>query len=54
MISAFRSNVIINGHAIPKRRFTVWAWLYFLLFVAAPVLGLGALLDLALYFAFIR
>lgn len=46
--------VIINGHTIPRRRFTAWAWLYFLLFVAAPAIGAGALLDYVLYLILIR
>lgn len=54
-ISRFYSrSVIINGHRIARRRFTVWAWAYFLVFVALPVLGAGALIDFALYLTFIR
>jgi hypothetical protein len=41
--------IIIDGQSIPRRRFTVWAWVYFLLFVALPVLAAGALIDFALY-----
>jgi len=47
-------SVIIDGHTIPRRGFTAWAWIYFVLFVAVPVLGGGALLDYALYLIIIR
>ena len=42
----------IHGHIIPPRRFTGWAAIYFALFVCVPLLGLGFLLDLALYTIF--
>ena len=42
----------VLGHVIPKRRFTRWAAWYFLLYFCLPVLALGALVDLALYFVF--
>ena len=41
--------IIIDGQTVPRRRFTVWAWIYFLAFVALPVLALGAAIDYALY-----
>ena len=47
-------SVIIDGYTIPRRRFTVWAWVYFLVFVAAPVIGAGALIDTLLYLTLIR
>jgi hypothetical protein len=44
-----QKSATIHGVVIPRRRFTVWATLYFALFVALPVLGVAFLLDLALY-----
>ena len=35
-----------RGVEIPGRRYTPWAAIYFVLLVAAPVLGLTMLLDL--------
>ena len=46
--------VIIDGQLIPRRRFTAWAWLYFIAFVAVPVLGVAASLDYLLYLTIIR
>jgi hypothetical protein len=40
--------------AIPRRRFTRWAALYFIVFVCLPLLGVCAALDAALYLAFTR
>jgi hypothetical protein len=54
MGSPINRSVIIDGHTIPRRGFTAWAWIYFVLFVAVPVLGGGALLDYALYLIIIR
>jgi|APSaa5957512535_1039671.scaffolds.fasta_scaffold113429_2 hypothetical protein len=42
----------INGTIIPPRRFTGWGALYFAAFICLPVIGAGALLDLALYTIF--
>jgi len=45
---------MIRGIDVPRRRFTRWAALYFLLYVCLPVLGIALLLDAALYFLFAR
>jgi hypothetical protein len=42
----------IHGLAIPAPRFTRWALVYFLKFVALPVMLLLLALDVALYFVF--
>ncbi len=42
----------IHGLAIPAPRFTRWALVYFLKFVALPGLLLLAAADVALYFVF--
>lgn len=42
----------VMGHVIPKRRFTRWAFYYFLLYVCLPVLALGFLADVLLYVVF--
>lgn len=43
-------SIVIAGQEVPKRRFTRWALLYFLSFVALPVLGLCLALDVAFFF----
>ena len=40
----------IMGLDIPRRRFTGWAALYFVIFFCVPLLALCAALDAALYF----
>ena len=52
MALAFRSDQTLRGKRIPRRRFTGWAVLYFLLLFCLPLLGLAFLLDLALYLVF--
>jgi hypothetical protein len=52
MSSLFREPKSINGVIIPPRRFTVWAGVYFGLFLCLPLLGTAALLDYALYTVF--
>lgn len=42
----------IDGYTIPAPRFTRWAWLYFIAFIGVPVLGVGLLLDVAMFFLF--
>ena len=44
----------IRGVDIPRRRFTVWAAIYFLAFVCVPVLGVALVLDFLLYLLFER
>lgn len=41
--------LIIDGQTKPRRRLTVWAWIYFLTFVALPVPVIGTAHDFALY-----
>lgn len=47
-------SLIIDGQTVPRRRFTVWAWVYFLAFVAVPILLIAAALDYALYSYFFK
>tara|TARA_R110000868_G_scaffold28525_6_gene106880 strand:+ start:14922 stop:15086 length:165 start_codon:yes stop_codon:yes gene_type:complete len=54
MGSPINRSVIIDGHTIPRRGFTAWAWIYFVLCVAVPVLGTAAVLDYILYLTIIR
>ena len=54
MFTAFKKPPAILGITIPKRRFTAWAVLYFVLFFCLPVLGLCFLLDLLFYLLFTR
>ncbi len=42
----------VLGHVIPRRRFTRWAVLYFLLYFCLPVLLLGLAIDITLYAVF--
>jgi hypothetical protein len=44
--------LIIHGREIPRRRFTLWAALYFAGLVALPILLLSLALDGALYLWF--
>jgi hypothetical protein len=46
--------LLIRGHALPKRRFTVWAALYFAGLVALPVLLISLALDGVLYLGYAR
>ncbi len=52
MAGMFGKGAPVRGVRAPRRRFTGWAALYFLAFVCVPVLGLAAILDVALYFVF--
>jgi hypothetical protein len=54
MGSQINRSVIIDGQSIPRRGFTAWAWVYFIAFVAVPVLGVAAFLDYLLYLTIIR
>ena len=45
---------IVRGVPLPRRRFTAWAALYFVTFVAAPVLGFALVVDVVLYLVFTR
>ena len=42
----------VRGVSLPRRRFTGWAFVYFLLFVGAPILGLALILDVLFYIVF--
>ena len=44
----------VKGFDLPGPRFTGWAWFYFMLYVALPVLAVGLALNVALYFLFER
>ena len=46
--------VRIRGVAIPPRRFTLWAALYFILFFCLPLLALCLAFDVVLYLVFTR
>jgi hypothetical protein len=54
MGSPINRSVTIDGQTIPRRGFTAWAWVYFIAFVAAPILGAAAFLDYLLYLTIIR
>ena len=54
MANPINRSVIIDGQSIPRRGFTAWAWVYFITFVAVPVLGIAAFLDYLLYLTIIR
>ena len=54
MRSWFKKPEPIHGIIVPRRRFTRWAALYFLLFFCLPVLGLSLALDVVLYLVFTR
>ena len=54
MGSPKKRSVIIDGQSIPRRGFAAWAWVYFIAFVAVPVLGVAASLDYLLYLTIIR
>lgn len=45
---ASKSPETIAGVRIPRRRFTVWAAIYFVLLVAVPVIGIALVLDLVI------
>lgn len=49
---SLRKPVIVSGIELPRRRFTGWAAVYFLIFICMPVLAIGTALDIAFYFLF--
>jgi hypothetical protein len=51
MRGIFRKPQKIRGVVVPRRRFTVWAALYFMVFVCLPVLGVAFAVDALLYVA---
>ena len=42
----------IDGVSLPRRRFTGWAIIYFLVFVGGPILAVGLILDVIFYLIF--
>lgn len=46
--------LVVHGYAVPKRRFTVWAAIYFTVLVALPVLLVSLALDGVLYLGYVR
>ena len=54
MPMTFRKASSVYGVTLPRRHFTGWAVLYFLIFVCAPVLGGALLLDVMFYLVFTR
>lgn len=46
-----KTSITISGTIVPRRRFTGWAWLYFLGYFVLPFLSLCFLIDLLLYSA---
>jgi hypothetical protein len=42
----------VSGVSLPRRRFTGWAALYFLVYFVLPVLGLALILDVIFYLIF--
>lgn len=49
MKAMFRKPEKIRGVIVPRRRFTIWAALYFALFVCLPVLAIAFAADALLY-----
>lgn len=54
MLTMFNRVPVIHGHRVPGRRYTGWAVLYFLVFVALPVLALTLLMDVAGWYVAVR
>ncbi|MEK9662624.1 MAG: hypothetical protein VW644_12995 [Alphaproteobacteria bacterium] len=49
---SLRKPVIVGGVTLPRRRFTGWAAVYFVVFALVPVTIVGVALDAAFYFLF--
>ncbi|NKB50199.1 MAG: hypothetical protein GKS02_12655 [Alphaproteobacteria bacterium] len=49
MIAMFRRPQTVHGITVPRRRFTLWAALYFALFFCLPLLVIAFGLDTLLY-----
>jgi hypothetical protein len=54
MIGRTARNFVVNGLAVPRRRFTLWAAIYFAGLVALPVLPASLALDGLLYLGYAR
>ena len=48
----FKKPLTIHGIDVPRRRFTLWAGVYFVAFFCLPVLLIGLIFDAAMYFLF--
>jgi len=48
----FRKVPAVSGVSVPRRRFTVWAVLYFLVLFCLPVLTIALALDVIFYVIF--
>ena len=54
-MSLFRDrSVAIHGIEIPRRRFTRWAAVYFVMFICLPVFAIAFVLDYLIYVLMIR
>lgn len=51
-MALFRKTAVVDGHALPGRRLTVWALYYFLLYFGAPIIGGALILDALLFLLF--
>lgn len=40
---------MVRGHIVPRRRFTIWAALYFVVFFCLPVMAIAFAADTLLY-----
>ena len=49
MRAIFRKPQSVHGVSVPRRRFTIWAAVYFAAFVCIPVLAIAFGLDTLLY-----
>jgi hypothetical protein len=49
MKAIFRRPQKVHGVTIPRRRFTLWAALYFAVFICIPVLAIAFGIDTILY-----
>lgn len=49
MSAVFRKHQAVRGVIAPRRRFTVWAAIYFAVFVCLPVLTIAFAADALLY-----
>ena len=51
MRGIFRKPQIVRGVVVPRRRFTIWAAVYFAVFIGLPVLAIAFAVDTLLYVA---
>lgn len=54
MLGRTARSLVINGLTVPKRRFTLWAAIYFAGLIALPVLLVSLALDGILYLWYAR